>query len=138
MTIFVPRPKVTFMSHITQEQRYTIFRMLQSGCRRKDICIAIGKDKSVLSRELKRNSSKRGYSPRLAQEYANERKERFKVKRKFTDAIKQKIIRELTQEQWSPEQIAGKAKRDGIPMVSVERIYQFIRQDKRKGGLLYL
>jgi IS30 family transposase len=33
------------------------------------------KDKSVISRELKRNSHKRGYSARMAQEYAEERKE---------------------------------------------------------------
>jgi len=135
--IFVPRRKDTFMSHLTREQRYTINRMLQAGCTRKEICIAIGKDKSVLSRELKRNSGKRGYSPTMAQEYANERKERFKVNRKFTSTIRLKIIRELEQEQWSPEQIAGKAKRDGIEMVSIERIYQFIRQDKREGGLLW-
>ena len=110
---------------------------LAESLTRKEICIAIGKDKSVLSRELKRNSGKRGYSPLNAQEYAQERKERFKVKRKFTPTIRQKVIRELTQEQWSAEQIVGKAKRDGIPMVSVERIYQFIRQDKREGGLLW-
>ena len=125
------------MSHLTEEQRYTIFRMQQAKCTRKEICIAIGKDKSVLSRELKRNSSKRGYSPHLAQEYADERKERFKGLRKFTPTIKQKIIRELEQEQWSPEQIVGRAKREGIPMVSTERIYQFIRQDKRTGGVLW-
>ncbi|MDR0693981.1 MAG: IS30 family transposase, partial [Prevotellaceae bacterium] len=123
--------------HLTQEQRYTIFRMLEAGCTRKNICIAIGKDKSVLSRELKRNSHKRGYSPHMAQQYANERKERFAKKRTFTESVKQKIIIELTEEQWAPEQIVGKAKRDGIPMVSHERIYQFIREDKRQGGTLY-
>jgi IS30 family transposase len=123
--------------HLTQEQRYTISRMLEAGGTRKEICIATGKDKSVLSRELQRNSHKRGYSPRLAQEYADERKERFAKKRKFTEHVKQKIIKELTEEQWSPEQIAGKAKRDAIPMVSHERIYQFIREDKRQGGTLY-
>ncbi|MDR3188234.1 MAG: helix-turn-helix domain-containing protein, partial [Prevotellaceae bacterium] len=41
---------------LTQEQRYTISRMLQAGCTRKEICVALGKDKSVLCRELKRNS----------------------------------------------------------------------------------
>ena len=84
--------------HLTQEQRYTISRMLEAKCTRKDICIAIGKDKSVLSRELKRNSSQRGYSPHLAQEYADERKERFAKNRTFTEPVKQKIIRELTEE----------------------------------------
>jgi IS30 family transposase len=54
------------MSHLTGEQRYTIARMLQAGYAKKDICIATGKDKSVLSRELKRNSTKRGYSAAMA------------------------------------------------------------------------
>jgi IS30 family transposase len=85
--------------HLTQEQRYTICRMLEAGCTRKDICTAIGKDKSVLSRKLKRNSSQRGYSPHMAQEYADERKERFAKNRTFTEPVKQKIIRELTEEQ---------------------------------------
>jgi IS30 family transposase len=111
--------------------------MLQAGYAKKDICIAIGKDKSVLSRELKRNSSKRGYSASLAQEYANERKERFRRRRKFTDAVKKHVIKYLTEEQWSPEQIVGDAKRRGIPMVSCERIYQFIREDKEAGGMLF-
>jgi len=125
------------MSHITREQRYTIARMLQGGYAKKDICIAIGKDKSVLSRELKRNSSKRGYSAALAQEYANERKERFRRKRRFTETVKKHVVKYVTEEQWSPEQIVGDAKRRGIEMVSCERIYQFIREDKRKGGALW-
>jgi len=137
MTIIASRPKLSFMSHLTKEQRYTIARMLQAGCAKKDICIAIGKDKSVLSRELKRNSSKRGYSPELAQTYANERKERFRTGRKFTETIKRHVVKYLTEEQWSPEQIVGDAKRRGIEMVSCERIYQFIREDKRKGGSLW-
>jgi IS30 family transposase len=111
--------------------------MLQAGCTRKMICIALGRDKSVLSRELKRNSSKRGYSARQAQEYANERKERFRRFRKFTDSIKSKVIRELTSEQWSPGQIVGRALRDGFPMVSHESIYRFIRADKARGGTLW-
>ena len=125
------------MSHITREQRYTIARMLQAGYAKKDICIATGKSKSVLSRELKRNSSKRGYSAALAEEYANERKERFRKNRKFTESIKRHVVKYLTEEQWSPEQIVGDAKRRGIDMVSCERIYQFIRADKRTGGTLW-
>jgi IS30 family transposase len=111
--------------------------MLQEGFAKKDICIAIGKDKSVLSRELKRNSSKRGYSAELAHTYATERKERFRTKRKFTESVKKHVVKYLAQEQWSPEQIVGDAKRRGIKMVSVERIYQFTGEDKRNGGSLW-
>jgi len=111
--------------------------MLQAGCARKAICIAIGKDKSVLCRELQRNSSKRGYSASLANEYANERKERFRRRRRFTDTFKSHIIKCIKEEQWSPEQIVGDSKKRGIKMVSHERIYQFIREDKRSGGILW-
>jgi len=137
MTIIVSLPKLSFMSHLTGEQRYTIARMLQAGYAKKDICTAIGKDKSVLSRELSRNSSKRGYSAALAEEYANERKERFRRHRKFTETIRKYVIKQLTEEQWSPEQIVGDGKRRGINTVSHERIYQFIREDKRAGGSLW-
>jgi hypothetical protein len=35
----------------------------------------------------------------LAQEYAGERKKRIVKKRKFTEPVRQKIIKELTEEQ---------------------------------------
>jgi IS30 family transposase len=86
---------------------------------------------------LRRNSHQRGYSPTLAQMYADERKERLRTPRRFTDGIRQKVDNALKGEQWSPEQIVGKARRDGLPMVSHERIYQYIRADKAQGGTLY-
>ncbi|KAA6315102.1 hypothetical protein EZS27_034390 [termite gut metagenome] len=122
---------------LTPEQRYQIEALLVAKKSQKEIALIIGKDKSVISRELNRNSHERGYSARMAQMYADERKERFRDKRRFTESIKRKIIRELTEEQWSPQQIVGKARKEGEPMVSHERIYQFIRADKAGGGVLY-
>jgi len=40
------------MKHLTVEQRYKIWAMLQQGSKQKDIDLAIGKDKSVVSREF--------------------------------------------------------------------------------------
>ncbi len=37
----------------------------------------------------------------------------------------------------SPEQIVGYCKVKGYSMVSVERIYQYVRKDKSEGGDLY-
>ena len=68
---------------------------------------------------------------------AEERKERFGRPRKFTDTVRQRIIKDLSNEQYSPEQIAGLARREGRPMVSHTRIYQFIREDKANGVKLY-
>nr|WP_244140774.1 IS30 family transposase [Kaistella flava (ex Peng et al. 2021)] len=38
---------------------------------------------------------------------------------------------------YSPEQIVGRSKVDKVSMVSGERIYQYIWEDKRRGGKLY-
>lgn len=123
--------------HLTREQRCQISALLQAGHSQKEIAEVIGKDKSVISRELKRNGGKRGYSARLAQEKAQERKERYGRPRKFTVAMREEVERWLRQEQYSPEQIVGMARREGRPMVSHERIYQHIRADKARDGDLY-
>jgi IS30 family transposase len=70
----------------------------------------------------------------MVQMYVDARKERFRDKRRFTESIKRKIIRELTEERWSLEQIVAKARKEGQPMVSHERIYQFMKEDKVRGG----
>lgn len=133
-----PVQKLQKMAQITEEQRYTIFRMQQAGKTRKEICIAIGKDKSVLSRELQRNVGKRGgYTPAHAQELASERKLWKKHSRKFTASLQKEVSKYISEEQWSPEQIVGWSKKNGKEMVSHERIYQFIRADKKAGGTLW-
>lgn len=57
------------MSHITQEQRYTIQTMLEASCNRDEIASTLCKCKSVLSREINRNKDQRSgiYKAELAQ-----------------------------------------------------------------------
>jgi IS30 family transposase len=66
-----------------------------------------------------------------------ERKERYRRRRTFTPVVEQFVKKKLTEEQWSPEQITGYAKDHDIAMVSHERIYQLIRDDKSDGGSLW-
>ncbi|NQY10374.1 MAG: helix-turn-helix domain-containing protein, partial [Flavobacteriales bacterium] len=56
------------MAHITFNQRYTISCMLKGGYKQVQIAKAIEKNKSVVSRELKRNSDARNnvYKQELA------------------------------------------------------------------------
>jgi len=124
-------------THLTLGQRYEISALLQAGHSRKEIAELTGKDKSVISRELKRNSGKRGYHAEQAQKFSDERKERFRKLRRFTDSVRRYVETEIREHQLSPEQIVGKAKRAGIPMVSAERIYQHVRSDRESGGDLY-
>lgn len=126
------------MSQLTAQQRYTIAQLLKQGKTQKEIAQTIEKDKSVVSREIKRNSNKDGtYTATGAQMKADKRKRRLRSYRTFTSEMERIIKLFLTKHQWSPEQIVGHCKNKAIPMVSVERIYQFIREDKECDGSLY-
>ncbi|MGC3977229.1 MAG: IS30 family transposase [Paludibacteraceae bacterium] len=123
--------------HLTQEQRYAISCLLKQGCSQTQIAKTIGKDKSVICRELKRNANLKGkYSFRYAQDMAEVRKERMKKPRKLLPVVKKEIIT-MIQEDLSPQQITGRLKLENKPFVSHETIYKIIRGDKQQGGTLY-
>lgn len=126
------------MKHLTRAQRYTISEMKSKGYKQKDISDVIGKDESVVSRELKRNCDKRSgeYKSDLAQRKYEQRQKNKPKKILFTQEVKQLVDKWIT-EDYSPEQIAGRAKIEGKLCVSHERIYQYVWQDKKDAGLLY-
>jgi IS30 family transposase len=125
--------------HLTQSQRYAIKAFLACNKSQKFIAEQLSVSESCISRELKRNKLKKGgYDARKAQGFANDRKERFGTNRRFTKTVKDFVNLKLAQEQWSPEQIVGYCNKHKISTVSVERIYQYIRLDKKNGGKLYL
>lgn len=127
------------MKHLTVEQRYTISVMKSKGYKKNQIAQTIGKDTSTVTRELQRNSDKRNgeYRHELAQRKCNERHQSKPKTQRFTDLVKKHVDKWLL-EDYSPEQIAGRAKRDGLDCVSHERIYQYVWKDKKDKGNLYL
>lgn len=94
----------------------------------------IAVDKSSVSRELKRNCGKRGYRPQQAHELALERRSKS-VPRITTKiwAVAEKLLRQ----DWSPEQISGRLKKEQGIALSHEWIYQHVLADKRAEGDLY-
>jgi len=124
--------------HLNLEQRYTIERMLKHGHSKKEIFTVIGVGESTLYRELRRNCLPRGgYNAKHAQMLADERRREGHVKKHFTKSMESYVVEKLTRYQWSPEQIVGRARLEGIEMVSHERIYQFIWAEKSNGGGLH-
>lgn len=126
------------MAHLTLSQRYTIETMFSKGYTQISIAETIGKHKSVVSRELKRNSDARNgvYRHDLAQrKCAKRHKEKPKIRR-FSATAKQDI-EALLREDYSPEQVCGTLRKQGKASVSIERIYQHIWEDKKNGGTLY-
>jgi len=130
--------KVVHMGHITVEQRYTISAMLDGGYSQSEISRVINKDKSVVSREISRNRDQRNgeYRADLAERKARTR-QKEKVRPVFFTAEIESKVEELIREDYSPEQVVGFMKKKGLPVVSHERIYQHIWQDKKEGGSLY-
>jgi IS30 family transposase len=112
--------------------------MKQNGYSQKDIATAINKHKSTVSRELRRNCDLRSerYDWNLAQRKYNQR-QKFKPRAiKFTEEVKAYVDLKLS-DKWSPEQISYTPAPLGIALVSHERIYQYIIEDKKKGGDKY-
>ncbi len=61
-------------SQLTLEQRYIIYSMLKIGLTQLKIAEVIGIHKSTVSRELKRKRGGRGYRPKQANAFAQERR----------------------------------------------------------------
>ena len=111
--------------------------LLSKGLKKKEIAEAIGVSNSTITRELQRNSSKRGvYKWEIAQKQAEKRSKRTPGNRAISKAIWSSVKHYLVDEQWSPEQISGYLAKDDIK-ISHETIYAWIREDKRNRGTLY-
>lgn len=125
--------------HLSFEQRYTIYRLLRKGETQTSIAQTIGVHKSTVSREIARNKTeKKGvYHHKTADKYTKERKAWRKRRIKFTSAMKQRFANWLVESKWSPEQIVGRCRLLGLPMVGKTTLYTFLHQDKRAGGTLY-
>jgi IS30 family transposase len=122
---------------LSKEKRLQLEVLLRMKIRKTEIAIQLGIDRSTLYRELKRHGGKRGgYNAADAQSLSDLSKARYRRPRKFTDQMQRIVIKKLTQK-WSPEQISYRLKKEGVAMVSPERIYQFIYKDKSSGGELY-
>jgi len=119
---------------LTQEQRYLIYHLLKMGFNQTYIAKRIGVHKSTISRELKRNTGKKGYRHKQAQRKTNQR--RYQGRKRFTDKDWE-IVETYLEKDFSPEQVSvWVLKKHGL-QISHEWIYQYIWEDKKKGGDLY-
>jgi IS30 family transposase len=110
----------------------------RQGCNRAEIARALGRHRSTVCREVRRNSTRADghYRPSTAQERTNGRRSRSRRNRRFT-AQDFARVDELLRRQWSPEQVSGHLARSGLLAISHETIYRHVWWDKKRGGLLY-
>ena len=123
-------------SQLTLEKRYGIYTLLKTGHNQSKIAEVVGVHKSTINRELKRNRGGRGYRPKQANAFAEDR-HRAKVCFRI-DGNTWAFVERLICKEWSPEQISGWMKENMDIAVSHEWIYQYVLKDKLAGGSLYL
>ncbi|MCD6235239.1 MAG: IS30 family transposase, partial [Candidatus Marinimicrobia bacterium] len=83
-----------------------------------------------------RNKGQRGYRcPQAHRNALARRKGKVHIR---IDTMTWRLIDLLIREDWSPEQISGRLKREMNFAVSHEWIYQHILKDKKQGGDLYV
>ena len=126
------------MAHLTLDQRYEIEAYRNAGKSILEIADYIGKDKSSIYREIKRNSAQRSgiYKGKLAEKKAKDRHTLKPKSCKFNANVEASILYHLSMD-YSPEQAVGRAKIEGREIVSIESIYQYVWLSKRKGGTIH-
>jgi transposase, IS30 family len=125
---------------LTTEDRYTLSALRMQNFSVTKIAESMGRHRSTIYRELKRNATKRrgGYTAFEADSNTRGRRRRSRRNRHYTEAHF-KLVRDLLMKQWSPEQIVGHIRQHKLMQrkMSHETIYQYIWRDRHKGGNLW-
>lgn len=130
------------MRYLTLEERTIIQKMLREGASIRSIGKVLGRGHSTVSEEISLNQ--KSYEPHYRAVEAHRRfllRQENKGNVRILDQrpeIKTYIIKQLQNEQWSPEQIAGTlALLHGEKVISPETIYQFIFSSEGKQHQLW-
>lgn len=131
-------------SHLTLEERQVLYRLHREKAPKSRIAELLGRDRSTIYRELRRNSGGCGYRVKQAQRLADERREACRRPAKLSDPKLKKYVSDRLKKKWSPDQIAGRLKKecagDRGRCVSHQTIYNWLaseapelRQHLRRG-----
>ncbi len=123
---------------ITFEERYTLGLLRRQGLSSATIACILGRHRSTIVREIRRNRARSDgrYRAQLADWYARGRRSRSRRNRRFSAADWARV-EALLRKDWSPEQVAGWLRRQGLLAISHETIYRYIWADKHDGGTLH-
>jgi len=115
--------------HFTKDDRIKLSVLLKARVSRKEISRILNKDETSIWREINRNSIKGKYLPSVASRETRKRKGHRKKKIENDIWLKKYILKKLKL-YWSPEQIAGRLRKEDIVIVH-ETIYGYIIRHKK-------
>lgn len=127
--------------HLDKKQRYQIYALLKAGNTKKVIARILNVHPSTICRELKRNSGKKGYRPRQANNKAKIRKSEASKRNVYhcPEFLKPLVLQQIKNHAWSPMQVSQSLKRGtfqgGLTAnISHETIYKWILEEQKAGG----
>jgi len=115
--------------HLTLIEREKLLFFVGQGFGVSEIAKCLGRSRSTIYRELKRNSSRKtGYIPINAQKRYEKRRKQSKKHKRLEDKGPYELVKDrFLKHHWSPEQIAGRLKKEGSPYhISCTTIYRAI------------
>lgn len=114
--------------HLILSEREKLLFFLAKGYTLTRIADKLGRNKSTISRELRRNASKKHYLPIAAEKKARQRRSRCHPHKKLDDPTLLKKVKSLISiHQWSPEEISHRLILEGSPLhISFVTIYRAI------------
>ena len=120
--------------HLTHGERCRTSAPRKSGLSDPAIARQLGRDRTTVWREIRRNGGGRGYRHGQAQAKASARRgAASSVAGKMTRE-RWRAVEDRLAEGWSPDRTAGRFRKEGIPMAGRERICQHVRADRKAGG----
>jgi len=132
------KKEVVKRGHLTLEERVEIYHLLKAGYSVRGIGKEIGRNHSVVSRELRRNAKRYSteYHPVLANKISQERSLKQRQQAPLKNPKVFLYVQDKLKKRWTPEQIAGRLSLD-LPgeSISYETIYQYIYGFGKKNKL---
>ena len=130
-------------SHLSARERCKILLLSQYGLNQTEIARRLGRHRSTISREFKRNQSPcwSYYTDHYAQAQADKRRQKARHRRRLDHGALVDFVMRKLRAFWPPEAIAGRLivryPNDRSMRISAEQIYAWIAADARGGGTLY-
>lgn len=123
---------------LTSHERYILAALRKQGFNQSEIARNLGRHRSTICRELKRNCSPwdGSYRPSKAVERTAGRRSRSRRKPHFS-RTELRLVERLLRRQWSPDQISGRLRWLRVLSISHETIYRHIWNDRFYGGSLF-
>ena len=130
-------------THLNRTERDLIYRMQFQGHSQSAIARTLGRHKSTISRELRRYRNVTGHwwSPEADLKAGLARRRHVSSPKTGSKRLINSVLR-LLRQRWSPMQIANHLRtieflNEPSMWLSHERIYQYVWDDKARGGTLY-